>query len=53
MIALTYFTESLLLVDSFGQYLVLSRQNGEEQKEFETFTIPLQPNLSIMNYKIG
>ncbi len=53
MIALTYITQSLLLVDSLGHYLVLSKQNGEEHEEIETFTLLLQPNLSIMSYKMG
>ncbi|MBI1769167.1 MAG: hypothetical protein HYR67_12415 [Bacteroidetes bacterium] len=52
VVALTYITSPLLLVDSFGHHLVLSKQNGEEiQNELETFIISMQPFLSIVSYK--
>ena len=51
VVSLIYITEPLMLVDAFGQYLVLSKQAGEETEEWETFTVSLQLGLSIVNYK--
>jgi hypothetical protein len=51
VIAITYITALLELVDSFGEYLVLSKAEAS-QEDRETFTINLQPRLSIINYKI-
>jgi hypothetical protein len=52
VIALTYMTAPLLLVASFGEYLVLSKSADAYPDEMETFTVPLQAGLSIVNYKM-
>ena len=49
-IALTYLTDSLLLVGSFGEYLVLSDVSDGNDGELQTFTLALQPNLSIVHF---
>jgi hypothetical protein len=51
VIALTYITAPLLLVASFGEYLVLSKTADAKQGQVETFTIPLQFGLSVVSYK--
>lgn len=54
VIALTYLTAPLKLIDSFGQHLLLSKLNTEiTPDEIETFTISLQPNLSVVSYQMS
>ncbi|GHM98660.1 hypothetical protein WSM22_01500 [Cytophagales bacterium WSM2-2] len=52
VMALTYVTSPLWLFRSFGEYLVVAFDHGEPSEEAETFTIRLQPNLSIVSYKV-
>jgi len=54
-IALTYLTSSQILVTSFWKYLVLADPNEMErelQRRVRTYTIALQPQLSIANYSL-
>lgn len=52
-IAITYLTGPQILVASFGEYLVLADPKEIEQElhgSMKTYTIALQPQLSIANY---
>jgi hypothetical protein len=51
-VAITYITDNIPLVDSFGEYLLLISDSPYlRTKELETFTLKMQPNLSIISYK--
>jgi hypothetical protein len=53
-VAIIYTTDILTLVESFGEYLLLAMGNKSETIAnpcLETFTIKMQENLSIVNYK--
>jgi hypothetical protein len=52
--AVIYITEIFTLLDSFGEYLLLSIGDQSESISnpgLETFTLKMQDNLSIINYK--
>jgi hypothetical protein len=53
-IAIIYTTDIFTLVNSFGEYLLLATGDQSESIEdpgLETFTLKMQENLSIINYK--
>jgi hypothetical protein len=52
-IAITYLTAPLLLIDRFGEYMLLAEGNEETElvNGVNTFTLRMQPDLSIINYK--
>jgi hypothetical protein len=53
-IAITYITDTITLIDSFGEYLLLAlgdQTHPAGNQRLETFTLKLQPGLSIINYK--
>ena len=53
-VAIIYITDIFTLVDRFGEYLVLAIGNQSESvvnHGLETFTVKMQDNLSIVNYK--
>ena len=47
-VAITYITDSFTLLNNFAEYLVLAAGPEEEQM---TFTVKLQPGLSIVHYE--
>ena len=50
-ISITYTTDTLTLLDSVGEYLLLSFEEPTETgSELKTFFLKLQPNLSIVGY---
>jgi hypothetical protein len=52
--AVIYITDEFTLLDSFGEYLLLSIGDQSESISdpgLETFTLKMQANLSIINYK--
>ena len=56
IIAITYVTKPQILVASFGEYLVLANPDANNQgpyRELETYTLALQPKLSIVNYLLA
>jgi len=50
-VAITYTTPELTLLNSFGEYLVVSSRNTTEGTEAEAFTIKMQDGLSVVNYQ--
>lgn len=53
-VAITYVTDVLTLVESFGEYLVLAMGDEVESAAnpgLETFTVKMKDNLSVVNYK--
>ncbi|HKB45633.1 MAG TPA: hypothetical protein VKC90_14645 [Chitinophagaceae bacterium] len=53
-VAITYITDTITLIDSFGEYLLLSlgdQIHPAGNQELETFILGMQDNLSIINYK--
>ncbi len=46
-VAIIYLTGAFILVESFGEWLVLAKDN----KATETFTIKIQPELSVISYE--
>jgi hypothetical protein len=53
-IAIIYTTDIFTLVDSFGEYLLLAMGDQSEaivNPGLETFTVKMQENLSIINYR--
>jgi hypothetical protein len=53
-VAITYITDTITLIDSFGEYLLLAlghQTNPAGNQGLETFILKMQDNLSIVNYK--
>jgi len=53
-VAITYITDTVTLIDSFGEYLLLAMGDQTQplgNQGLETFTFKMQDNLSIVNYK--
>ncbi|MOA19426.1 hypothetical protein D3C78_1398070 [compost metagenome] len=49
-IALHYTTDTLTLIDTIGDYLLLSSETEITNNPISTFMLKLQPNLSITSY---
>ena len=49
-IAVIYMTPAFTLLDSFGEYMVLSPIDQDDKEEPETFVLRMQPGLSIVRY---
>jgi hypothetical protein len=53
-VSITYITDTITLIDSFGEYLLLALGDQAQpigNQGLESFTIKMQDNLSIVNYK--
>jgi hypothetical protein len=53
-VAITYITDTITLIDSFGDYLLLAPGDQTQpagNQGLETFTIRMQDNVSVVNYK--
>ena len=53
-VAITYITDMITLIDSFGEYLLLAlgdQTNPAGNQGLETFILKMRDNLSIVNYK--
>ncbi len=49
-IAITYFSNPLILLDTLGDYMVLAEEYYLQSSRVETFVLKMQPMLSIYNY---
>jgi hypothetical protein len=50
-VAIHYQTGDLILLNSFGEYMVLAQRLVPELTDSETFTIKMQNGLSVVNYR--
>ena len=50
-VAIHYITGNLTLLNTPGDYLILTQDAVKEEEEIQTFTIKLQDHLSVVNYK--
>ena len=50
-IAINYITTNLILCSMIGEYLVLAKGNANPDEAVDTFTLKMQPYLSISNYR--
>ncbi|UKJ06506.1 hypothetical protein [Solitalea lacus] len=52
VVALTYITDTLILIDSFGEYLILAyKEQSTDNTLKSTFTIKMQPGISVVSYQ--
>jgi hypothetical protein len=50
-VAITYYTGMLTLFNTMGEYMTLGAGNIMTEDLTETFTIKMQPNLAVVNYR--
>ncbi|WP_295799803.1 hypothetical protein [Mucilaginibacter sp.] len=50
-VAINYQTETLMLIDFMGEYLLLTKDNPADNEPALTFVIKMQPDLSIATYQ--
>jgi len=48
IVAICYFTDAYWLLKNFGEYMVLAPETSDENKPILTFTLKMQPHLSIV-----
>ncbi|MGZ3754286.1 MAG: hypothetical protein ACXVAY_02610 [Mucilaginibacter sp.] len=50
-VAINYITTDLILCSIIGEYLVLAKGNANPDETVDTFTLKMQPGISIVNYR--
>ena len=51
-VAVNYITQTLTLCSVIGEYLVLAKGKVSADEPAETFTVKMQPNLSVISYQL-